>query len=158
MATVSLVLGHKVQLIDVYMLQLWEGGSLAMHVVESLLGYHVKRSSLQDERRQLVTLDRVWRAPSDRLLVQDDKDLYLSFTLFKCLRRRFAGYRLATEAGSSWAFRFICDGLLGLEDGHERMFRVIATELSFASDFFHSPLPMASLGTHPSTVRLISYP
>jgi hypothetical protein len=53
------VLGHKVQLIDVYMLQLREGGSLAMDMVESLLGYHVKRSSLQDERRRLVTLDRV---------------------------------------------------------------------------------------------------
>jgi hypothetical protein len=168
MATVSLALGRNVQLIDGYMLQLREGGSLAMDVprlivtgerdqdvVESPLGYHVKRSSLQDERSRLVTLDRVWRAPSDRLLVQDDKDLCLSFALFKCLRRRFAGYRLAAEAGSSWAFRFVCDGLLGPEDGHERMFRVIATELSFASDFFHSPLPVASLGTTAAALHVL---
>jgi len=180
-ATVSLALGRNVQLIDGYMLQLreeegeGEGGSLPVpadriprlivtgerdqDVVESPVGYRVKRSSLQDERRRLVTLDLVW-ATSDRLLVQDDKDLCLSFALFKCLRRRFAGYRLAAEAGSSWAFRFVCDGLLRPEqDDHEevhvRMFRVIATELSFASDFFHSPLPVASLGTTAAALHFL---
>jgi len=180
-ATVSLALGRNVQLIDGYMLQLreeegeGEGGSLPVpadriprlivtgerdqDVVESPVGYRVKRSSLQDERRRLVTLDLVW-ATSDRLLVQDDKDLCLSFALFKCLRRRFAGYRLAAEAGSSWAFRFVCDGLLrpdqdDHEEVHVRMFRVIATELSFASDFFHSPLPVASLGTTAAALHFL---
>ena len=122
-------------------------------------GYHVKRSSLQggEGSSRLLTLDRVWSSDSVQPV---DKDLCLSFALFKCLRRRFAGYRLAAEAGSSWAFRFVCNGLLlgrgeNKDDDHKRVFRVIATELSFASDFFHSALPVASLGTSAAALHFL---
>jgi hypothetical protein len=37
--------------------------------------------------------------------------------------------------------------MLGREDDHERIFRVIASELTFASDLYYSPLPVASLGS-----------
>ncbi|EES08955.1 uncharacterized protein LOC8070211 [Sorghum bicolor] len=147
-------------------------GESKKDVEESPLGYHVKPSSLKQQQgaeawrkksSRLVTLDRVWKSDSDddnrRPLQPEDKDLCLSFALFKCLRRRFAGYRLAAEAGSTWAFRFVCDGLLldrsRNKDDYERVFRVIATELSFASDFFHSPLPVASLGTTAAALHFV---
>ncbi|XBI61200.1 hypothetical protein VPH35_042032 [Triticum aestivum] len=139
-----LVYAHKERhLIDGYMAQLQEmeavlvpplivTGEKNEDVEETLQGYRVKPSALISSR--LVTLDKVWT--------------FASPFLFKCLRRRFAGYRLA-EAGSTRAFHFVCHGLLGEEDDHGRIFRVIAHELSFASDFYYSPLPVASLvGIH----------
>ncbi|TVU00419.1 hypothetical protein EJB05_54156, partial [Eragrostis curvula] len=108
-------------------------GERNQDVKKSHMGYRVKSSTLQDEDRRLVTLDQ-------------------------CLRRRFAGYRLA-EAGSTWALRFVTDGLLGPEDDHVRVFRVIAGELSFARDFYYSPLPVASLGTVAAALHFfISFP
>ncbi|KAL6653707.1 hypothetical protein ACP70R_008631 [Stipagrostis hirtigluma subsp. patula] len=162
-AASSYALGRNVQLIDSYMAQLQqqesgfdaEGqlrarvpplivtGERSQYVEESPQGYRVKHLAMEDSRSSLVTLDRVWSEPQ---LVPELKDLCLAFALFKCLRRRFAGYRLA-EAGSGWAFRFVCDGLVGQEDNHERVFRVIGNELTFASDFYYSHLPVASLGT-----------
>nr|CAB3489463.1 unnamed protein product [Digitaria exilis] len=167
-ATGSFALGRNVQLIHGYMTQLQEAadclgragdpvavphlivtGERKWDIEETSLGYRVKRSAMElvvdQPTSSLVTLDRVW-SESEPLLVPQLKDLCLSFALFKCLRRRFAGYPLA-EAGSSWAFRFVSDGLLGGRDDHERIFRVIASELTFASDFYYSPLPVASLGS-----------
>ncbi|PVH33855.1 hypothetical protein PAHAL_8G079500 [Panicum hallii] len=158
-ATGSFALGRNVQLMDGYMVQLQEAvpaatavprlivtGERKRDIEESPLGYRLRRAALEDEpASSLVTLDRVW-LEGGTLLVPQLKDLCLSFALFKCLRRRFAGYQLA-ETGSSWAFRFVRDGLLGREDDHERIFRVIASELTFASDFYYYPLPVASLGT-----------
>ncbi|KAF7006163.1 hypothetical protein CFC21_021227 [Triticum aestivum] len=151
----SFAVGRNAKLIEGYMAQLQdqEGcrryseeaavphlivtGEKKLDVEESHEGYRVK----EDNSSCLVTLDKVWssRLPSKV------KDLCLSFSLFKCLRRRFAGYQLA-EAGSSWAFHFVCNGLLGPEDDHARMFKVISSELAFACDFYYSPLPAASLG------------
>lgn len=162
-ATSSFALGRNVQLMDGYMVQLQEAvpaaaaavprlivtGERKQDIEESPQGYRIKRAALELEDEpassSLVTLDRVCWLESGTLLVPQLKDLCLSFALFKCLRRRFAGYQLA-EAGSSWAFRFVRDGLLGREGDHERIFRVIAGELTFASDFYYSPLPVASLG------------
>lgn len=117
-------------------------------VEESPTGYRVKRSTLEDRgrSRRLITLDQVW---TPHVLPEPElrfRDLCLSFALFKCLRRRFAGCQLA-EAGRGWAFRFVADGLVGRGDDHVRVFRVIADELSFARDFYYSALPVASLGT-----------
>ncbi|CAO2150425.1 unnamed protein product [Urochloa humidicola] len=120
-------------------------GERNQDVEESPMGYRVKDSALEGEGRRLVTLDRVW-CDSGHLLTPELKDLCLSFALFKCLRRSLARHHLA-EAGSSWAFRFVADGMLGQEGDHERIFRVMAGELSFASDFYYSFLPVASLGT-----------
>jgi hypothetical protein len=160
-ATGSFALGRNVQLMDGYMGgQLQEADDCLLGAVPRLIvtgerkrdiersaqGYRIKRSALgdEDEASSLVTLDRVW-SESETLLVPQLKDLCLSFALFKCLRRRFAGCRL-TEVGSSWPFHFVRDGMLGRED-HERIFRVIASELTFASDLYYSPLPVASLGS-----------
>ncbi|TVU23598.1 hypothetical protein EJB05_25973, partial [Eragrostis curvula] len=173
-ATGSFALGRNVQLIDGYMVQLKEDDELRAAAVprlivtgernrdveESPMGYRVKRSTLQDEDRRLVTLDQVWsRPPHVDELEPRLQDLCLSFALFKCLRRRFAGYRLA-EAGSTWALRFVTDRLLGRSvDDHVRVFRVIAGELSFARDFYYSPLPVASLGTAAAALHFsISFP
>ncbi|XP_022684608.1 uncharacterized protein LOC101755236 [Setaria italica] len=157
-ATSSFALGRSVQLISGYMAYLQQTGCFEAEgqvprlivtgernrdVEESPTGHRVKLSVLDDKRSRLVTLDRVWL---ERDLRPELKDLCLSFALFKCLRRRFAGHRLA-EAGSTWAYHFFSGGLLGRQDDHERIFRVIAGELSFARDFYYSPLPMASLGT-----------
>ncbi|XP_039818389.1 uncharacterized protein LOC120680873 [Panicum virgatum] len=163
--TGSFAFGRNAQLIDGYMIQLLQGGSCfetavprlivtgerKQEVEESPVGYRIKLSALQDQQSRLVTLDQVWSESGNgnNHLLPKHKDLCISFSLFKCLRRRFAGYRLTAEAGSSWAFRFFHDGLLGQdpEHHHQRIFQVIGEELSFASDFFFSPLPLASLGT-----------
>ncbi|CAN6382026.1 unnamed protein product [Urochloa humidicola] len=120
-------------------------GEMNQDVEESPMGYRVKDSALEGESRRLVTLDRVW-SDSGPLLTPELKDLCLSFALFKCLRRSVARHHIA-EAGSSWAFRFVSDGMLGEQGDHERIFRVIAGELSFASDFYYSSLHVASLGS-----------
>lgn len=168
----SFALGRNVQLVSGHMADLQQTGCFGAErqlpaavpclivtgernrdVEESPTGYRVKTSALEDEGKTLITLDRVW-SESGHLLTPELKDLCLSFALFKCLRRRFARHQLA-EAGSSWAFRFVVgDWMLGQEGDHERIFRVIADELSFASDFYYSSLPVASLGTLPAALHL----
>ncbi|KAJ1276928.1 hypothetical protein BS78_05G254300 [Paspalum vaginatum] len=156
-ATSSLAVGLNSQLIEGHMFQVVEEGKLTAEapprlivtgerkedVEETPLGYHVKPSALEDTHGSLITLDRVWSCDQ---LEPKHKDLCLSLALFKCLRRRFAGRRLA-EAGSDWAFKFVSDGLLGAKDDHVRIFGVIADELSFVSGLYYAPLPVASLGT-----------
>ncbi|CAL4986048.1 unnamed protein product [Urochloa decumbens] len=165
-ATGSFALGRNVELIDGYMAHLQQAadqgqlpaavprlivtGERNEDVEETPLGYRVKSSALGAEHGSLITLDRVWSHTDPDLL--KFKDLCLSFALFKCLRRRFAGYQLA-EAGSRWAFRFVLDGMLGLEGDHERIFQVIADELLFARGFYYSPLPVASLGALPAALH-----
>jgi hypothetical protein len=75
------------------------------------------------------------------------RDLCLSFSLFKSLRRRLSGYPLAEE-GSSDALDFVLRGMdtSGDKGGADadRVFRVLVDELSFAGDFYYSPLPLCS--------------
>lgn len=154
-ATGSFALGRNVQLMDGCMLQLHETGSLGAEgpedevprlivtgernkdVDRSPLGYRVKRSALEDGNH-LVTLDPVWSQSDSALMAQGSR---ISASPSLC-----SSACAGNLPGTSWAFRFVHDGLLGREDDHERIFRVIACELTFASDFYYSPLPVASLG------------
>ncbi|RLM85970.1 hypothetical protein C2845_PM04G05270 [Panicum miliaceum] len=90
----------------------------------------------------LVTLDRVWQM--DNVLPISTprlKDLCLSFALFKLLRCRFAKYK-TTNAGSPKMLNFFWSLLL--QNGeHDRVFRVIADELSFLHDYYYSSHPIS---------------
>jgi hypothetical protein len=95
-----------------------------------------------------VTLDRIWRMAStgDVLLEHRPqlKDLCLSFSLFKLLRRRFARCQLA-ESGCTKPFKFIQNVLLN-NGGPDRVFRVIADEVSFLGDSYYSSNPASNFG------------
>nr|TKW30361.1 hypothetical protein SEVIR_2G031151v2 [Setaria viridis] len=82
----------------------------------------------------LVTVDMVWQMDKDRA------DLCLSFGFFKLLRCRFARYERAnvTSMGAlNYFWSLLKDG------GHEKVFRVIADELSFVQDYYYSSLPVS---------------
>ncbi|KAF8714016.1 hypothetical protein HU200_028007 [Digitaria exilis] len=89
----------------------------------------------------LVTVDKVWDL--DRVLQISTlqlKDLCLSFALFKLLRCRFARYKL-TNASSMGTLTFFRSLLLKMGD-HDRVFGLIADELSFVHDYYYSSLPI----------------
>ncbi|PUZ51539.1 hypothetical protein GQ55_6G195900 [Panicum hallii var. hallii] len=96
----------------------------------------------------LVTTDRVWQLAStgDVLLASRPqlKELCLSFALFKLLRRRFVKCRIP-ESASTRAFNFLQDVLLGDGDP-DRIFRVVADEVSFLGDSYYSSLPACYFG------------
>ncbi|KAG2550123.1 hypothetical protein PVAP13_9KG238900 [Panicum virgatum] len=98
----------------------------------------------------LVTIDKVWLL-DDTILTSPTtwrlKEVCLSFTLFKLLRCRFAGYTVA-EAGFQQIRGFFLHVLLSDKD-HERVHRVIRDELSFLHDYYYSSTP-----THYSTLWL----
>ncbi|CAN6181138.1 unnamed protein product [Urochloa humidicola] len=89
----------------------------------------------------LVTLDRVWQLDSMLPISTPHlKDLCLSFALFKLLRCRFARYKL-TGAGSMGTVTFFRSFLLKVGE-HDRVFGVVADELSFVHDYYYSSLPV----------------
>ncbi|BAB64056.1 unknown protein [Oryza sativa Japonica Group] len=107
-------------------------------------GYRIGRTSpppLCVDAGHVVTMDRICRlfSSGDPLVASNPqiKDTCLSFALFKLQLRRFVGCPIA-EAGSRRSVAFVLDGLLG--ESHERVFRVIETELSFLADFLYSKL------------------
>ncbi|PUZ54386.1 hypothetical protein GQ55_5G127900 [Panicum hallii var. hallii] len=65
------------------------------------------------------------------------KDIALSFTLFKLLKRRFCKYEHG-EAGRPKTRRLVVSGLLREEADYTRAFRVIEMELAFLYDFFYT--------------------
>ncbi|CAO1948856.1 unnamed protein product [Urochloa humidicola] len=90
----------------------------------------------------LVTLDRVWQLDSMLSISTPHlKDLCLSFALFKLLRCRFAGYKL-TSAGSTGTVTFFRCLFLKVGE-HDRVFGVVADELSFVHDCYYSSLPIS---------------
>ncbi|TVU21030.1 hypothetical protein EJB05_30641, partial [Eragrostis curvula] len=128
-------------------------GEKKKHVEENPLGYRIKHDVLNDRLSDLVTLDRVWRLAEhgDGILAErrELRDLCLSYSLFKILRRRLTGYPLA-DAGSGEALEFVLRGMDGVGAGGaanaDRLFRVLVDELWFASDFYYSPIPLCSFG------------
>ncbi|KAF7006503.1 hypothetical protein CFC21_021540 [Triticum aestivum] len=169
MASSSYAVGKNARLVSGYMAQLVEEGAedghghvppyvvvgeSKEHVQEKPQGYRIKREALEDKLGALVTLDRVWTLSDhgDGLLAKrrELKDLCLSFSLFKSLRRRLSGYPLPEE-GSSNALDFVLRGMdaaAGNGKGGtdtDRVFRVLVDELWFASDFYYSPLPLCSV-------------
>ncbi|RCV09577.1 hypothetical protein SETIT_2G040800v2 [Setaria italica] len=119
-------------------------GEEKRHVEKQPLGYVVKDDSWTTSHNNgLVTIDRVWRMdnvlPTSTLKPQ--KDLCLSFALFKLLRCRFARYKVRTAA-SKGTFSFFWSLLL--KDGeHDRVFLVISDEVSFLHDYYYSSLPIS---------------
>ncbi|CAL4956897.1 unnamed protein product [Urochloa decumbens] len=132
-ASGSFALGKNARLVAGYMAQLVSGGAggqvpryivmgeAKRHVEESAEGYRIKRDVL------------------------DDRDLCLSYSLFKLLRRRLSGYPLA-DAGSGEALDFVLGGMGGAGGDADRVFRVLVDELWFVSDFYYSPIPLCIFG------------
>ncbi|RCV25340.1 hypothetical protein SETIT_5G158500v2 [Setaria italica] len=135
-------------------------GETRKHVEESPQGYRIKREVLDNKFSSLVTLDRVWRMAEhgDGILAerQELRDLCLSYSLFKILRRRLSGYPLA-DAGSGGALNFVLGGMGSVGSGVnvDRVFRVLVDELSFACDFYYSPIPLCIFGGWSATLNYL---
>ncbi|XP_062189974.1 uncharacterized protein LOC133893011 [Phragmites australis] len=156
----SVALGRSPRFIAGYMAELRESQSIAPALVVQgeetgqvekwLHGDSTRRNKVDSTSRevpdqgdstrrecpQLVTLDRVW---GHSLLWSEPKDLCFSFALFKLLRCRFAKYTVF-EAGFMKAREFFRDTLLKGHD-YERVFQVVADELSFLHDYYYSAQP-----------------
>ncbi|CAO2192513.1 unnamed protein product [Urochloa humidicola] len=168
MAGGSFALGKNASLIAGYMAQLAGNGDgddaggeqvpryvvmgeTKKHVEETTQGYRIKRDALDNRFSSLITLDRVWRLAEhgDGILTerQELRDLCLSYSLFKLLRRRLSGYPLA-DAGSGEALDFVLRGMdtVGAGVNIERVFKVLVDELWFASEFYYSPIPLCIFG------------
>ncbi|OEL36367.1 hypothetical protein BAE44_0002614 [Dichanthelium oligosanthes] len=157
----SVALGRSPRLIVGYMAELTESQGTGQHIPPPALivqgeetgkiekgprGYSFEGTPEPDqgdgtsrECSQLVTLDRVWGLDDDKLPSSKPKDLCFSFALFKLLRCRFAKYTVL-EAGFMKASRFFQAILLEGND-YERVFRVVADELSFIHDYYYSTPP-----------------
>ncbi|KQJ86421.1 uncharacterized protein LOC104584850 [Brachypodium distachyon] len=117
----------------------------------------------------LVTVERLWQHGDGGLLVSNKasssssssssklKDLCLSFALFKLLRRRLGGSNspMIHERDDIRTLVFARNGLAGGDD-HERMFRVIETELGFLFDFFYARYPSPKQSLLPETVIFVA--
>lgn len=116
----------------------------------------------------LVTVERLWQHDgyAGSLLTQKNKpsssssklkDLCLSFALFKLLRRRLGGSNspMIHERDDIRTLVFARNGLAGGDD-HERMFRVIETELGFLFDFFYARYPSPKQSLIPETAIFVA--
>jgi hypothetical protein len=91
---------------------------------------------------KFITIDSVWRwIDSHSFKYKHTPDAFrqitLSFTLFKLLKRRFCGYQLS-EAGLDKTLHLVLHGLLSEKGTYVGAFQVIEVELSFLYDFFYT--------------------
>ncbi|KAK3432887.1 hypothetical protein EUGRSUZ_D00394 [Eucalyptus grandis] len=104
---------------------------------------------------RVITVEKVWDCQG-RLLKGDPngrlKDLCLSFSLFKFICMRFAGYSLPQEAHNK--LRRLIQHMLSEENGHERVFKVIEVELAFLFDLLYTKYPV-NLNPYRSFCRLL---
>ncbi|KAG2609149.1 hypothetical protein PVAP13_4KG119120 [Panicum virgatum] len=89
-----------------------------------------------------TTIDSVWRWVERQSVLTTEvvdriKDIALSFSLFKLLKRRLCGYQIG-EAGLTKTLDFVLDGLISEEGNYVRAFRVIEMELAFLYDFLYT--------------------
>ena len=98
--------------------------------------------------RKCNTIDSVWRFIESQSIykgaMETVKDVALSFTLFKLLKRRLCGYRIG-EAGLAKTLDFVLNGLISEEVNYVRAFGVIEMELAFLYDFLYTRYDMESL-------------
>ncbi|RCV19996.1 hypothetical protein SETIT_4G020400v2 [Setaria italica] len=93
-------------------------------------------------RRKCTTIDSVcqWIRRESALNQEAKetlKDVALSFSLFKLLKRRLCGYQIG-EAGLAKTLDFVLHGLISEEGNYIRAFGVIEMELSFMYDFLYT--------------------
>ncbi|XP_072956501.1 uncharacterized protein [Typha angustifolia] len=94
--------------------------------------------------KNVITVDEAWQCGGRLLRPKGGdsdgrlKDLCLSFSLFKLIKRRFHGYPTA-EADLPKTRAFVLEGLLA--DDEERPFRVVDAEIRFLRDFFYTKYP-----------------
>ncbi|KAL6606353.1 hypothetical protein ACP70R_042006 [Stipagrostis hirtigluma subsp. patula] len=119
-------------------------GEEARHVEKQPHGYVIKNDSGHRNIAGLVTIDRVWRFDSMLIpmsMQKRQKDLCFSFALFKLLRCRFAKYEVA-NARCTDIFNFFWNMMLQ-DGGHDRVFGVIADEISFLSYYYYTSIPVS---------------
>jgi len=97
---------------------------------------------LEEVTEKCITIDSMWQwieSQSDCTVevVETLKDVALSFTLFKLLKRRLCGYRIG-EAGFTKTLHFVLHGLISEEDNYDRAFGVVEMELAFLYDFLYT--------------------
>ncbi|KAG0512553.1 hypothetical protein BDA96_10G024100 [Sorghum bicolor] len=97
---------------------------------------------LEEVTEKCITIDSMWQwieSQSDCTVevVETLKDVALSFTLFKLLKRRLCGYRIG-EAGLTKTLHFVLHGLISEEDNYDRAFGVVEMELAFLYDFLYT--------------------
>ncbi|KAF7072731.1 hypothetical protein CFC21_077822 [Triticum aestivum] len=98
-------------------------------------------------KNQLVTVDKIWHDSSNGRLLglgaaedprNQRKDLCLSFSLYKLLRRQFYDlpvHELKRPQGKEKIRKLVFDYIL---NDCERAFRIVGVELSFLQDLFYS--------------------
>uniref|UniRef100_A0ACD5VIT1 Uncharacterized protein n=1 Tax=Avena sativa TaxID=4498 RepID=A0ACD5VIT1_AVESA len=124
-----------------------EGYSYIFHGEEELASlfptapeYRIGLKEVTDTR--FITIDSVWRwidshSFKHRGTAKNLKQITLSFTLFKLLKRRFCGYRLG-EASLDKTLHLVLHGLLSEKGRYVSAFRIIEVELAFLYDFFYT--------------------
>ncbi|KAF8673418.1 hypothetical protein HU200_048982 [Digitaria exilis] len=94
----------------------------------------------QFERTELVTLKDVWELHG---MPVEQKDLCFSFSLFKLLRCQFARYRVFNPRLREVVQMFFREKYFKEDNNYERLFQVVADELSFIQDYYNSFLPIS---------------
>jgi len=105
-----------------------------------------------------TTIDSVWRwIESQSVLTKEGvetiKEIALSFSLFKLLKRRLCGYQIG-EAGHTKTLDFVLNGLISEEGNYVRAFRVIEIELTFLYDFLYTRFDTVGNGYNALTLYL----